>query len=55
MPRHLIEVDFPIREVSEASGCSFALEVCRQGSPPLGRVGEEHYVACCRFVGRGLP
>jgi oligopeptide/dipeptide ABC transporter ATP-binding protein len=29
--------------------CSFAMEVCRQGPPPLVRVGEEHYVACYRF------
>jgi oligopeptide/dipeptide ABC transporter ATP-binding protein len=30
--------------------CSFAMEVCRQGPPPLVRVGEEHYVACYQFV-----
>jgi oligopeptide/dipeptide ABC transporter ATP-binding protein len=30
--------------------CSFAMEVCRQSPPPLVRVGEEHYVACYRFV-----
>jgi peptide/nickel transport system ATP-binding protein len=30
--------------------CSFAMDVCRQGPPPLVRVGEEHYVACYRFV-----
>jgi oligopeptide/dipeptide ABC transporter ATP-binding protein len=30
--------------------CSFAMEVCRQGPPPLVHVGEEHYVACYRFV-----
>jgi peptide/nickel transport system ATP-binding protein len=29
--------------------CSFAMEVCRQGPPPLVRVGEEHYVACYRY------
>jgi len=29
--------------------CSFAMEVCRQGPPPLVRVGEEHYVACYQF------
>jgi oligopeptide/dipeptide ABC transporter ATP-binding protein len=33
--------------------CSFAMEVCRQSPPPLVRVGEEHYVACYRFVGEG--
>jgi len=30
--------------------CSFAMEVCRQDPPPLVRVGEEHDVACYRFV-----
>jgi len=30
--------------------CSFAMEVCRQAPPPLVRVGEEHDVACYRFV-----
>jgi oligopeptide/dipeptide ABC transporter ATP-binding protein len=33
--------------------CSFAMEVCGQGPPPLVRVGEEHYVACYQFVGGG--
>jgi hypothetical protein len=26
-----------------------------QGPPPLVRVGEEHYVACYRFVGEDPP
>jgi oligopeptide/dipeptide ABC transporter ATP-binding protein len=30
--------------------CSFAMEVCRQAPPPLVCVGEEHYVACYRFM-----
>jgi oligopeptide/dipeptide ABC transporter ATP-binding protein len=29
--------------------CSFAMDICRQGPPPLVRVGEEHYVACYQF------
>jgi len=29
--------------------CAFAMEVCRQGLPPLVGVGEEHYVACYRY------
>ena len=29
--------------------CAFAMEVCRQGPPPLVRVGEEHYVGCYRY------
>ena len=29
--------------------CAFAMEVCRQGPPPLVRVGEVHYVACYRY------
>jgi oligopeptide/dipeptide ABC transporter ATP-binding protein len=29
--------------------CAFAMEACRQGPPPLVRVGEEHYVACYRY------
>jgi oligopeptide/dipeptide ABC transporter ATP-binding protein len=33
--------------------CSFATTVCRQVPPPLVRVGEEHYVACHRFVEGG--
>lgn len=33
--------------------CSLAMEDCRQAPPPLVRVGEEHYVACYRFVERG--
>ncbi len=30
--------------------CSFATEVCREAPPSLIPVGEEHYVACYRFI-----
>lgn len=33
--------------------CPLAMEVCRQGPPPLVRVGEEHSVACYRFADGG--